>query len=112
MLSRRVWFRGGFEGLEANALQVLVALSLRGERTVGALVGDLALGQGTVSTALARLQERGLVLENVDVADKRRRVQRITRDGDRLVERFVSQAVMRVSGSREGLAARGTGKTR
>jgi DNA-binding MarR family transcriptional regulator len=95
ILTRRVWTRGGVEGLEANALQVLVALAVGGERTVGALVERLALAQGTVSTALARLQERGLVEEALDDADKRRRVQVITQAGELLVQRFLDDAVER-----------------
>ena len=55
-LVRRLYRRGGFEGLEPNAMQVLIALDNEPGQPVGQLVDALVLGQGTVSTALARLK--------------------------------------------------------
>lgn len=89
-LTRRLYQRGGFEGLEPNVLQVLVALHRESDRTVGALGEQLVLRQPTVSTALARLQDQGLVTERGDPTDGRRRRQHITRRGRALVRRFVS----------------------
>lgn len=88
--TRRLYRRGGFEGLEPSVLQVLVALHRESDRTVGALAEELVLRQPTVSTALAVLQRRGLVAERDDPSDGRRRRQRITRSGRALVGRFVS----------------------
>lgn len=91
-LTRRLYPRGGFEGLEANALQVLIAIELQPGASVGELVELLALGQGTVSTALARLQERGLVTARADSRDGRRQRQRVTRTGTQLCRRFARSA--------------------
>lgn len=90
--TRRLYRRGGFEGLEPNALQVLIAVELLGEATVGELVEELALAQGTVSTALATLQREGLATSQSDSADRRRELQRVTAKGRRLVRRFAAHA--------------------
>ena len=96
-LTRCLYPRGGFDGLEPNELQVLVALHLHSDRIVTDLVNQLQLGQGTVSTALASLHERGLVRPAVDRRDARRQRQRITPAGRRLVQHFASQARKRLS---------------
>jgi DNA-binding MarR family transcriptional regulator len=88
--TRRNFPRGGFEGLEPNAMQVLIALRLAPRQTVSSLVQSLAIGQGTASTALAELQGRGLVVDEVDVTDRRRRLQDITALGEQLLERFLA----------------------
>lgn len=87
-LVRRLYPRGGFHGLEANVLQVLIAVMLQPNATVGELVEFLALGQGTVSAALTRLEERGLVRNSADALDGRRRRQHITPDGEMFCRRF------------------------
>ena len=97
-LSRTLYRRGGFEELEPNVLQVLVALHRSSGRTVGELTDELALGQGTVSTALGVLAERGFVIAKADTADRRRQLQSITRSGRGLVNRFLAQARERLSG--------------
>jgi DNA-binding MarR family transcriptional regulator len=98
-ITRRIYQRGGTEGLEANALQVLIAVQLMVQPTVGELVDELALGQGTVSTALARLQQRGLVTALTDPTDARRQRQRIAQSGRALVKRFLRVARQRVEES-------------
>src|SRR4051812_30952982 len=90
--ARRLYPRGGFEGLEPNALQVLIALCVEPHRTVSDLVGELALGQGTVSTAIAVLQERELVATRPNPKDRRGRHLRPTRNGRALVTRFSGRA--------------------
>lgn len=100
--ARLLYPRGGFENLEPNALQVLVALHVESDRTVGELVEQLVLGQGTVSTALGRLRERGLVVADDDIADRRRRRQRITRTGRALVRRLIQDARRRLTASGAG----------
>ena len=94
--TRKLYERGGFEELEANVLQVLLALSVHESMGVGELADELALGQATVSTALRVLAERGLVQAKRDVADGRRRPQRITSSGLRLVIRFAELADRRL----------------
>ena len=94
-LTRRLYRRGGFEGLEPNTMQVLIALDNESGQSVGQLVDLLVLGQGTVSTALARLQADRLVDEAVDDGDRRKRVQAITKEGRAVVQRFVADARVR-----------------
>jgi DNA-binding MarR family transcriptional regulator len=86
--ARRLYPRGGFAGLEANTLQVLIAIEVLGAPTVGELVNELALAQGTVSTALGRLQQEKLSIARPDQQDRRRERQSITAKGRRLVVRF------------------------
>jgi len=71
-------------------VQTLIALYRRSDQTVTELAEELALRQPTVSTALARLHERDLVTEHPDAADARRRRQRVTTRGRRLVDRFIA----------------------
>lgn len=92
--ARRLFPRGGFEGLEANHVQILIALKLTTGATVGELVEALALGQGTVSTGLGVLEERGLVKAKPDPGDRRRKQQELTAKGERTVERFVSSSAI------------------
>ena len=96
-LSRTLYRRGGFEGLEPYVLQILVALHRSSGRTVGELTAELALSQGTVSTALGLLEERGFVSARADDADRRRQLQSITRLGHRVVRRFMAQARERLT---------------
>jgi DNA-binding MarR family transcriptional regulator len=56
--TRRIYQRKGFDDLEPNVLQVLLAVELDPGSIVGDLATRLALAQGTVSTAVARLQQR------------------------------------------------------
>jgi DNA-binding MarR family transcriptional regulator len=90
-LTRRLYRRSGFAGLEANTLQVLIAVELAPRRTVGELVEELALAQSTVSTALTRLQERGFVVADNDRDDARRQLQQITPRGRQLVNEFLAE---------------------
>lgn len=87
--SRRLFPRGGFEGLEANHVQILVALKLAKAMTVNELVEGLALSQGTVSTGLGVLEDRGLVRAEHDPDDRRRKQQQLTTEGVRTVKRFI-----------------------
>jgi DNA-binding MarR family transcriptional regulator len=90
--ARRLYPRGGFEGLEPNHLQILIALRLAAGMTVNELVETLTLGQGTVSTGLSILEDRGLVKAKSDPDDRRRRRQQLTAAGEQTVARFVAGA--------------------
>jgi DNA-binding MarR family transcriptional regulator len=90
--SRRLYPRAGTEGLEPNTLQVLIAVAEQRAVTVGALVDLLALSQGTVSTALAKLRERGLVDEVRDDRDSRRRFLSATSAGSDVAQAFIEGA--------------------
>ncbi len=89
--TRRLYPRGGFDGLEANTLQVLIAVKLLDHPTVGELMAELVLAQGTVSTALGHLRARGLVTSVSDGADARRQRQHATRTGEELLTGFLAQ---------------------
>jgi DNA-binding MarR family transcriptional regulator len=91
--ARRAFPRGGFEGLEPNALQVLLALALRSEQSVGELAESLRLQHSTVSHALSELRQQNLATGRVSDQDGRRQVLQLTRRGKGLVDRFVAQAV-------------------
>lgn len=93
-LTRRLYRRGGFEDLEPNVLQVLIAIDLTPGSTVGELADVLALAQGTVSTAVAGLADRGLISAAADPADARRQRLRPTRAGRALVERFAATHII------------------
>lgn len=95
-LTRTLYPRGGFEGLEPNVLQVLIALYAAPDQTVGELVERLVLGQGTVSTALGVLEKRKLVTAQADPEDRRRQRQRITRSGTALAKRFLREVRQRL----------------
>lgn len=86
--TRRLYPRGGFEGLEANTLQVLIAMEVLGQPTVNELIEELALPQGTIATAVARLQREKLSTAKLDAAHHRRERHAITAKGRRLVARF------------------------
>jgi DNA-binding MarR family transcriptional regulator len=93
-LTRRLYQRGGFEGLEANVLQVLIAVTLTPGSTVGELTETLALAQGTVSTAVTNLSGRALINATADSRDARRQLLRATRAGRLLVERFAATHIV------------------
>jgi DNA-binding MarR family transcriptional regulator len=57
--------------------------------SVGELVAELALGQGTVSTALGRLRGQELVRAFPSPDDARRQHQRVTKRGRAVVSRFL-----------------------
>ncbi|HLI58574.1 MAG TPA: helix-turn-helix domain-containing protein [Solirubrobacteraceae bacterium] len=81
----------GFGDLEANTLQVLIAVALFPDRTVGELAQRLALAQSTTSTAVGRLQKRGLVRTTDGLGVAQPRPQRVTRSGRALIGRFVRE---------------------
>lgn len=87
--NRRLYPRGGFAGLRPHALQVLAALSLLGELSSPELAGRLNLHRSSVRHALGTLRKRGLVTEEVDQTDRRRRTQRLTSKGRRQLSRYV-----------------------
>lgn len=62
-VGRRLYPRGGFDGLEPAELQVVVALWQQPNATAGDLARLLALSHSSVSNALRHLRERHLVGE-------------------------------------------------
>jgi DNA-binding MarR family transcriptional regulator len=90
--ARRVYPRGGFDGLDAVELQVILSLWLEPRRRVRDLADALALPRPSVSSAVARLTAKELVSSLRDPADGRAAHQQLTRVGSGVVRRFLSHA--------------------
>jgi DNA-binding MarR family transcriptional regulator len=93
---RRLYQRGGFQGLMPHALQVLAALARAEVREQGRssaeLADELTLDRSSVRHALVQLRSRALVKETIDSMDRRQRLQHITAKGLRLLQRFAGIA--------------------
>lgn len=99
---RRLFARGGLNGLEPNAVQVLLTLKLEPNRTVNELATVLALAKTTVSHSVSALQQQGLLDESADDRDRRRRPQRLTADGEHLAAQLVKDIRQRLGAIRAG----------
>ena len=91
-LARRLFPRGGFEGLDTTSLQVLLAVAV--EPPPGCTVGDaaarLGLSPSTASAAVGNLGAQGFLLQAADAEDGRRALLAVTPEGLALVEAFVA----------------------
>lgn len=92
-LARRLFPRGGFDGVDTTGLQVLLAVAAVGASgcTIGDAAARLALSPSTTSAAIEPLRERGLLSQGADPRDARRVILHITERGDALVESFVAE---------------------
>lgn len=90
--ARRLYPRGGFEGLEPNAAQVLVVLAGEAAATVDAIADRLALDPSTVRHALGVLRDRGLAAERPDPDDRRRKRNAATAAGRACLSRLLRRA--------------------
>ncbi|GIX30688.1 MAG: MarR family transcriptional regulator [Porticoccaceae bacterium] len=70
-------------GLTAPQLLVLRAVEQRGECTVGELARAVSLSQGTVTTIVSRLEERGLLARVRGESDRRKVYVSLTETGRR-----------------------------
>lgn len=84
--------RGGFEGLDAAELQVLVSVWVEPERLVREIAEDLEMPRPSVSTALASLEKQKLLVRHRDSVDARTQRLSLTVTGTGLVRRFLAQA--------------------
>ena len=93
-VSRLVYPRGGFKGWEPAELQVLLALVIKSDQTVGELAASLELKSPTVSNAVKRLAgaKPALVKAKADPSDARSKLLRVTAKGKALAERFLTHA--------------------
>lgn len=89
--ARRVYPRGRVRDLEPATLQVLLAVDLLGQPTVGELATRLVLTPQAVSGALRRLRELELVETKVSREDRRQRTARISEKGSRRVDEFLQK---------------------
>jgi DNA-binding MarR family transcriptional regulator len=87
--ARRLFPRGGFEGLDPPGLQILLALCIRNGQSVRTLQEELFVTQSQVSHSIKRLLDGGLVTQQVDGVDGRVRRHAITRPGRALVQRYL-----------------------
>lgn len=90
-LARRLFPRGGFDGIDTTSLQVLLAVAA-GDRgcTVGDAADRLGLAASTASAALEPLRERRLVSQAGDPKDGRRAILQATEHGRALIDAFVT----------------------
>jgi len=91
-LARRLFPRGGFDGIDTTGLQVLLAVAAAGDGgcTVGDAADRLGLAASTGSAALEPLRTRTLVSQTGDPKDKRRAILHVTGRGNALIDAFVT----------------------
>lgn len=65
---------------------VLEALLHKGSLPVNRIGAKVMLTSGSVTTAVDRLEQRGLVVRGNDVSDRRMRIVHLTRSGRKLIE--------------------------
>jgi DNA-binding MarR family transcriptional regulator len=91
-LARRLFPRGGFDGVDTTGLQVLLAVLAAGENgcTIGDAAERLGLSPSTASAAVEPLRVRELLLQAVDPRDARRAILAVTERGEALIAAFVT----------------------
>jgi len=82
-------------GLCTSDFAVLEALLHKGPMPVNAIGRKVLLTSGSITTAVDRLQERGLVVRSVDPEDRRVVQVHLTRDGRRQIERLFAEHARR-----------------
>jgi DNA-binding MarR family transcriptional regulator len=88
---RRAFPQGGFEGIDATGLQVLLALQLEPGRTASDLAHELSVQHTTASRALNALLRRRLVEQTADREDARLRRYTLSKQGGVLLDSFLRQ---------------------
>jgi DNA-binding IclR family transcriptional regulator len=91
-LARRLFPRGGFEGVDTTGLQVLLGVLAAGEGgcTIGDAAERLGLSPSTASAAVEPLRARKLLSQAVDPRDARRAILAVTERGQALIAAFVT----------------------
>ena len=91
-LARRLFPRGGFDGVDSTGLQVLLAVAAVGGSgcTIGDAADRLGLSPSTASAAVEPLRARNLLSQKTDPHDGRRAILAVTELGDALVTEFVA----------------------
>ncbi|MEA2189743.1 MAG: Winged helix DNA-binding domain [Solirubrobacteraceae bacterium] len=95
-IARRLFPRGGFEGVDSTGLQVLLAVAAVGGSgcTVGDAADRLGLSPSTASAAIDPLRGRGLLSQATDPNDGRRAILHLTARGHALVDAFVTDRMV------------------
>jgi MarR family 2-MHQ and catechol resistance regulon transcriptional repressor len=75
------------EGIDVclSDFAILELLLNRGPQPVSTIGQRIQLTSGSVTTAVDRLEERGLVVRSADAADRRSRIVSLTREGTRCI---------------------------
>lgn len=79
--------------LQALEMQILIAIAVGPDQTVGELAARLELIPQTVSKALKRLRDEKLVVDAKEAGDRRTRTHCATRRGSELAEQFVRATI-------------------
>ncbi|MBK8294088.1 MAG: winged helix-turn-helix transcriptional regulator [Solirubrobacterales bacterium] len=79
--SRELFPYGGFQGLDATEVQVLLASATTERTSLEAISVHLRLETSSASKAMAALELKGLITKAVDPSDKRRKFFRSTAKG-------------------------------
>ena len=88
--AQREFPRGGYEGLDNLELKILISTSALCPTTPGVVADDLGLDRSTVSRPLTNLLKRGLVSEEPDGKDGRRKLLSPTRDGAKMLKGYLA----------------------
>lgn len=83
----RVLRQRGQDGITPSQLSALVSIEREGPVTLGALAGLEGVQPPTMTRIVAGLEENGLVVREVDPADRRIARVRLSQQGRRLLER-------------------------
>jgi DNA-binding MarR family transcriptional regulator len=91
-LARRLFPRGGFDGVDTTGLQVLLAIAAVGGSgcTIGDAADRLGLSPSTGSAAIEPLRAQQLLTQSADPQDGRRAILLLTERGRALVDAFVT----------------------
>jgi DNA-binding MarR family transcriptional regulator len=91
-LARRLFPRGGFDGVDTTGLQVLLAVAAVGGSgcTIGDAADRLGLSPSTGSAAVEPLRAQQLLSQSADPRDGRRAILLLTDRGHALVDAFVT----------------------
>lgn len=96
--ARAVFPRGGFRGLDAAELQVLLSVLLDSGRLVREIADELEMPRSSVSSALTRLEQKHLLSRTTDATDARTQRMDLTTTGKALARRFLTDAAEHLSG--------------
>lgn len=96
--ARAVFPRGGFRGLDAAELQVLLSVLLDSGRLVREIADELEMPRSSVSSALTRLEQKHLLSRTTDATDARTQRTALTTTGKALARRFLTDAAEHLSG--------------
>lgn len=90
-LARRLYNGGATGGLEARAMQVLIAVEILERPAVKDVASELAMPHKTASALLTKLSDQGLIRTEAEPADQRLQVQLVTDSGRVAIAGFAAK---------------------